>query len=57
MSVTNLNKARKTRARAENKARADENVVKHGRTKTEKTRDAAQDAKAKSKIDAHKREH
>lgn len=56
MSVTNLNKARKARARAEEKALADENVVKHGRSKAEKTQAATQEAKSKSNVDAHKRE-
>jgi hypothetical protein len=32
----NLNRFRKERARAEKRARADENAVKHGRTKAQK---------------------
>lgn len=54
--VVNLNKARKARARAGKKARADANAVKFGRTKTEKARDRAEADKALRDLDAHKRE-
>ncbi|MEO9827319.1 MAG: DUF4169 family protein [Paracoccaceae bacterium] len=56
MSVTNLNKARKTRARKNAKARAAENAVAFGRTKTEKAADLAQKAKSEARVDDHKRE-
>ncbi|MFK7744387.1 MAG: DUF4169 family protein [Roseobacter sp.] len=52
----NLNKVRKTRARAEKRARADENAVKFGRNKPEKAADDAQKRKAVHHLDAHKRE-
>ena len=52
----NLNKVRKDRARADEKARADENSVKFGQTKAQK--EAARMLKDKSvrTLDAHKRE-
>ena len=52
----NLNRFRKQKARAEKKARADENAVKFGRTKAEKQRDTAEREKASRYIDDHKRE-
>ncbi len=52
----NLNRFRKDKARAEKKARADENVAKFGRTKAEKTRDDAQAARNKRHIDGHERD-
>lgn len=39
MTITNLNKARKNRARAKARATADENTVKFGRTKAQKAAD------------------
>ena len=56
MSVVNLNKARKERARSKAKARADANAVKFGRTKAKKRADKADTEKAAAKIDHHKRE-
>lgn len=41
--VVNLNRFRKTRKRAQDKARASENRVRHGRTRSEKRRDADAD--------------
>lgn len=52
----NLNRVRKEKARAEKRARADENAVKFGRTKAEKTRDSAAAAKADRHVDGHKRD-
>ncbi len=52
----NLNKARKARAKIEQRARADENAVKHGRSKAEKDRDAASRSAADRRLDGHKRE-
>jgi uncharacterized protein DUF4169 len=52
----NLNKARKSRARAEKKARAEENSVKFGRTKAEKDVQKAQADKTVRFLDGHKRE-
>ena len=53
--IVNLNKARKARARADGKARADANAVKFGRTKAEKSLDKANADKARSDLDAHRR--
>jgi len=52
----NLGRARKQRARAEKRADADANALKHGRTKTAKARDAAETEKARTHLDGHKRE-
>lgn len=54
--IVNLNKARKAKALAEKKARADENAVKFGRTRAEKSRDRADAEKAARNLDAHLRE-
>ncbi len=51
-----LNRARKYRARAERKAQADANVLKHGRGKAEKALDTAQNARATRMLDQHRRE-
>jgi hypothetical protein len=53
-SVTNLNKARKARDRAADKAQADLNAVKHGRTKAERLLEAARAEKAKRALDGAK---
>lgn len=53
-SVTNLNKARKTRDRAAEKAQADANALKHGRTKAERLLEAAQAEKARRALDGAK---
>jgi hypothetical protein len=50
-----FSKARKTRAKADKEATAAENRVKFGRTKAEKSADAAKKALAEKSIDAHKR--
>ncbi|MEZ5676217.1 protein of unknown function [Thalassovita litoralis] len=52
----NLNRFRKEKARADKKARADENAVKFGRTKAEKQRDRATADKAARDLDGKKRE-
>ena len=52
----NLNRYRKAKTRAEKKARADENAVKFGRTKAQKSIEKARADKAKSIIDLHKRD-
>ncbi|MCR9126439.1 MAG: DUF4169 family protein [Rhodobacteraceae bacterium] len=41
----NLNRARKAKARADKKLRADENSTKFGRTKAERARDRAENEK------------
>lgn len=53
--VVNLNKARKSRARAGDKARADANAVKFGRTKAEKDLEKARAEKARRDLDGHER--
>lgn len=50
----NLNKVRKARARAEKKARADQNAVNFGRSKSEKLVVKAQTQKAVLRLDGHK---
>jgi hypothetical protein len=52
----NLNRARKEKARAEKRARADENAVKFGRSKVERTRDEHETARSITRLDQHKRE-
>lgn len=49
----NLNRARKTRARAEDKAKADANAARFGRTKAERLLEAAKTAKASAMLDQH----
>ena len=51
----NLNRFRKQKARAEKTARADENAVKYGRTKAEKSLDTARRDKASRDLDAHRK--
>jgi hypothetical protein len=52
----NLNRFRKEKARADKKARADENSVKFGRTKSEKQRDTDKAQADIRHLDEHKRE-
>ncbi len=56
MKVVSLNKARKAKARADKKARADANAAKFGRTKAEKDAERARAEKAARDLDGHKRE-
>lgn len=51
----NLNQARKTRAKADAKATASQNRVKHGRTGAQKAVDRAEADKATARLDAHRR--
>ena len=53
-SPINLNKVRKARDRAADKAQADANAVKFGRSKAERLLDAARADKAKSALDQAK---
>ena len=50
MSIVNLNKARKVKLRAEEKASADENAVRFGRTKAERVLEAANVAKTSARL-------
>lgn len=52
----NLNKFRKAKARVEKTQRAQENRVKHGRTKAEKARDKSEAKRTEKHIDLSKRE-
>lgn len=54
--IVNLNQARKAKAKADDRARAAENRAKFGRTKVEKTLDAARADKLKRDLDGAKRE-
>ena len=49
----NLNRYRKTPARAKDRARADANAVKFGRNKLDKELEKARAAKAKRDLDGH----
>jgi len=51
--VTNLNHARKERARNAKHSKADENAVKFGRTKAERIAEAVRAAKARNMLDQH----
>jgi len=53
--IVNFNKARKSKARADRKARATENRVKFGRTKADRDLEKARAEKAVRNIDAHRR--
>jgi hypothetical protein len=50
MSVVNLNKARKAKSKAEDKATADANAVRFGRTKAERVFQAAQTDLASARL-------
>lgn len=50
MKPVNLNQLRKQRERAAAKAKADENAIRFGRTKADRTRDAAQIAQADARL-------
>ena len=52
----NLNQFRKAKARAEASTRADENVIKHGRTKAQKALEKARAKKQCLTLDQHKSE-
>jgi len=52
----NFNRYKKAAARAEDKARAAENVVKHGRTKAQKELEKARAAKAARELSGKERD-
>ena len=52
----NLNRARKAKARAKAAVQADENALKFGRTKVQKTLEKAVEDKRVAQIDQHKAE-
>ena len=55
-NVVNLNQFRKTKARKEEKQRAEENVAKHGRTKAERQAEAEAAERATRLLEDHRRE-
>ena len=54
MKPVNLNKVRKDRDRAAEKAKADENAIRFGRTKAERVLDAARAQQASDRLSQHK---
>lgn len=50
----NLNKARKAKDKAKQKANADQNAVKHGQTKAERILEASRGTKLRAHLDAHR---
>ena len=50
----NLNRFRKEKARAEKKARADENAAKHGQSKADRTVVKLQQDRQRRDLDGHK---
>ena len=56
MKPINLNQARKAKKRAEDKAKADANAVRFGRTKEQRKLDEARNAQAVTRLDQHKRD-
>lgn len=54
--VVNLRQARKARARADARDRADQNAAKHGRTKAQRLEEAAAEARRQRLLEAHRRE-
>lgn len=54
--VTNLNRFRKQKARADKRVEADRNAVKFGRTKAEKDLARAREDKAARDLDGHRKE-
>jgi hypothetical protein len=54
--IINLRVAKKAADRAKSRAQGDENAAKFGRTKAQKSAEAARAAKAKRDLDAHLRD-
>ncbi len=54
--IINLNRARKAKARAENRQQADANAARFGRTKAQKAREEADRQRAEAQLDGHERE-
>lgn len=55
--ITNLNRFRKDRARADKRRRGDENAAKYGRSKAERAQEMAEAARAARILDQHRREN
>ncbi|MEO0682326.1 MAG: DUF4169 family protein [Pseudomonadota bacterium] len=54
--VVNLRHARKRRARAADRAKADANAARHGRSKAERDADAAEAGREARRLDGHRLE-
>jgi hypothetical protein len=54
--ITNLNRFRKAKARAEKRRKGDENAALHGRTKAERDLEKARADKAERDLDGHRKE-
>ena len=54
--VVNLGRARKRKQRAAARQRADENAIRHGRTKAEKARERMEQARLHAAVDGARRE-
>ncbi len=54
--ITNLGRARKSRASQQARAQADANALKHGRTKAERLLAAARSDQARAMLDQHRLE-
>lgn len=52
----NLNRVRKQKARAAQKARADENAARFGRTRAQRALEQAEADKARAALDQHRRD-
>ena len=52
--VISINKVRKKRDRADAKAEADANAIKHGRTKAQRLLEAAREEQARKRLDQSK---
>jgi hypothetical protein len=55
-NVVNLGRARKRKQRAEEQRRADENAIRHGRTKVEKARERMEQERLQATVDGARRE-
>jgi len=54
--IVNLNRFRKQQDRAKKRVQGDENAAKFGRTKAQRALEEAQGEKARTTLDAHRRE-
>lgn len=54
--IVNLNRFRKDKARQDRRTEADANAAKHGRTRAQKTREAADAARARIQLDGKRRD-
>lgn len=54
--IVNLNRARKAQQKQKDRAKADENAVKFGRTKAQRAVEEAEAAKARATLEAHRRD-